>query len=124
MVLNSRSEYSRCKIGRLTLEHLDNIKGMQEEDGSDKGEEQEVDWSDILMRKQREMDREIVRGRGTNQLNVGNIKRKDRADTKQNNRRVKRRKYALLGEDWGLLEAKSTFEVAPDPMRGQTKTPV
>ena len=43
---------------------------------------------------------------------------------KQNNRRVKRIKYALLREDWGLLEAKSTFEVAPNPMIGQTKTPV
>ena len=63
------------------------------------------------------MDREVIRGRGISQLNVDNNKRKDRADAKQNNTRVKRRKYALLGEDWGLLET-------PDPTRVQTKTPV
>ena len=50
-------------------------------------------------------------------MNISNNKRKGGGEVKQTNRRVKRRKYALVGEDWGLEREQEEITSIPTKIK-------
>ena len=88
MVLNSKSEFSRCKIQRLSLDQQTDEEQMDET--SDRGEEQMGNCSDRLLRLRDMKDKESKRG-------IENVKRtisrKNKRNEDQDTRRKKKRKY-------------------------------
>ena len=99
MVLNSKSEFSRCKISRLSLEQLDRD---EEQGGFGKGlgEELTKDWTTHLLEKRDGVDRDNRQNLGRVQSSIS-IKRIGEDQVAP--RRVKKRRYELLGEEWGTI---------------------
>ena len=99
MVLNSKSEFSRCKISRLSLEQLDRD---EEQGGFGKGlgEELTKDWTTHLLEKRDGVDRDSRQKLGRVQSSIS-IKRIGEDQVAP--RRVKKRRYELLGEEWGTI---------------------
>ena len=56
-------------------------------------------------------------GRHEMSMKTSNNKRKGGGEVKQTNRRVKRRKYALVGEDWGLEREKEEITSIPTKIK-------
>ena len=86
MVLNSKRQYSRCKIGRLTLEFMeDNNKERHWKDVSYEGEELATDWVETLMKRRREMDKNNMKelGRHERSMKTSNKKRNGGGEVKQ-----------------------------------------
>ena len=104
LVLNSKSEFSRCKITRLSLEQLDKEK-EQEVNGSGLGEELLKDWSRHMLDRRDKVDKDSRQRLGR----VSTSESSKRIGAAQEpTRRVKKRKYELVGEDWGLIDEEGT----------------
>ena len=89
IVLNSKSEFSRCKISRLSLEQLDGDKG-REGDGKGLGDELRKDWTIGMLQKRDGVDRESRKQLGR----VIRTKRsKGSGEDPDVPKKVKRRKY-------------------------------
>ena len=104
-VLNSRTEYNRCSIQRLTLEQNiphEDAGGEQDQGYGDAGDE----WTEQWLEKRDEIDKKNRASLGRVDHKVMN-KRKEQATT-ENVKRTKRRKYAVLGEEWGLEGSRET----------------
>jgi hypothetical protein len=99
LVLNSKAEFSRCKIQRLSLDQKTDEEQMDK--ARDRGEEQLGDCSDRLLRQRDKKDKEKRRGIEKVQR-TSSMKNKQTED--QGTRRKKKRKYHLLSENWGLEE--------------------
>ena len=96
VVLNSRSEFNRCSISRLTLEQKENDilnQNQSEEDFA-------TDWSGPLLARRDESDRSLRRKLGRAGKRCGMKREQDEGAGA--GRRKKRRKYQTLDEDWGL----------------------
>ena len=94
-VLNSKSEYSRCKITRLSLEK---IMTENEQVQLDKASElKEKDWTEVMLSKRDYQDRQ-----GLGEVRVSEVSKR-KAEGKAT-RRTKKRKYNIIGENWGLGE--------------------
>ena len=63
IVLNSKSEFSRCKISRLSLEQLDGDKGW-EGNGKGLGDELKKDWTIGMLQRRDNVDRDSRGARG------------------------------------------------------------
>ena len=111
LVLNSRSEFNRCSISRLSLEQVrtpDTI--IEEQLAEGQGEEDlTTDWTEHLLAQRDRADQESRQILGKVRT-VDSHKRKDvEGDIL---RSKKRRKYALVEEGWGEQEEnknKSSF---------------
>ena len=97
LVLNSKAEFNRCKITRLSLhlgEDLDQAKQGYEQENDEMdgvGERPpEKDWTASLMERRDRTDQE-------------SRKRLERIEKKAT-KRSRKRKYEIVGEDWGLVE--------------------
>ena len=103
-VLNSRTEYNRCSIQRLTLEQNipQDTGGEQDQGYGGAGDE----WTEQWLEKRDAADKENRASLGRVQLKVM-PKRKEQATT-ENVKRTKRRKYVVLGEEWGLEGSRET----------------
>ena len=100
LVLNSKAEFSRCKISRLSLEQVS--QDQQFSEASDLGREQEEpreEWTDGLLRKRDKLDK-VNRSR-LGMVKLTGSKKRENKELKTP-RRVKRRKFNLIGEEWGL----------------------
>ena len=96
IVLNSKSEYNRCSITRLSLQEEDNFKKNEQQEGM---KDLEIDWTEKLLEKRDDEDRE-ARKRLGRAATVDSRKRKDAGP--EGGRRTKRKKYTVGDEDWGL----------------------
>ena len=92
ITLNSRAEYNHCQITRLSLE--------QEDQGGEA--DMDTDWTIGMLENRDKVDGELRKSLG--RVNrTESIKRKD--DTTVS-KMWKRRKYNLVGEDWGVTGRK------------------
>ena len=93
-VLNSKSEYSRCKITRLSLEN------SSEEQEVEKGEKVDhTDWTTGLL--ERRLGRDKLDRQSLDGLKMTDSSKRKNDHTKTG-RKPKRRKYEIISEDWGL----------------------
>ena len=97
-VLNSKSEYSRCKITRLSLEKIMTENEQVQLDKASKLEEK--DWTEVMLSKRDYQDRQDRQGLG--EVRVSEVSKR-KAEGKAT-RRTKKRKYNIIGENWGLGE--------------------
>ena len=102
VVLNSRGEFNRCKISRLSLEQV--IKEQDNEQFGDMGEEDlDKDWTEKMLKDRDMVDRECRQALG--RVNIKVASKRGVQDKKGG----KKHKYARL-EEWGLHEVnKNTF---------------
>ena len=104
-VLNSKGEYDRCKIHMLTIgkEVLSNIgTRSQEEEDWNIGTDVRV-GEDFLLEKRKKRDRV---NKVKNVVKPGSVGGQKRGlnDSEGLGRQSKKRKYLLLGENWGQLD--------------------
>ena len=104
MILNSKSEYDRCRIPRLVLEEQEEDKLEEQELETTKKnlEEQAKKWSTEKYNEKREQDLRSWRLNGDNPGSTMRNKREQ--DFQDGTRRKKRRKYKLMEQDWGTRE--------------------
>ena len=102
LTLNSRGEFNRCSIPRLTLGVL------EEEDRADQADNVEEvvgeDWTSQMLEKRDRVDKgdRDALGRA---VKTDSCKRKEQEEAPQNRGRGrKRQKYKALDEDWGMVE--------------------
>ena len=105
VTLNSKSEYNRCKITRLSLEQAEEEKTEYSTYMSKNEEDISDDWSDHMLTRRDMVDK-------TDRLSLGKLemtsvsKRKDDSECGEG-KTIKRRrtlKYDRLGDDWGNAE--------------------
>ena len=99
LVLNSKSEYNRCKITRLSLEQGEDLDNFEQEQHSDMAGDgdfaMDKDWTASLLEKRDEKDQDKRRGLGKVEKTSGRKRRENgAADTK---RSKKKRKYGTIG---------------------------
>ena len=102
VTLNSRGEFNRCKITRLSLEQMDHENGSKEHEGHDHGRETDtdMDWTTSMLKNRDRVDGEWRKTLGR----VTTIESSKRKDATEATKRSKKRKYDLIGEDWGVAE--------------------
>ena len=101
LTLNSRGEFNRCSIPRLTL-------GLEEENLAEhpdsQGEEYEDDrddWTDLMLLHRDEADRLSREALGRAGI-TESCKRVGEEQSAPAMKRRKKQKYELLSEDWGM----------------------
>ena len=101
-VLNSRSEYDRCRIHRLTIEGNEIPKcAPQMGNGGEVPHNQgESEGEQYLLQKRRQKDK-LVTGTGTHSSLTSGQKRGIVYDSGDTGKAPKRRKYVLVGVEWG-----------------------
>ena len=96
MVLNSKGEYNRCHITRLSLGNSEDFHDKQAEQGGE--EDLDKDWTEVLLAGRDRVDKDDRQGLGRMELYKGAKRKEDNAGTK----RKKRMRYARLEDDWGM----------------------
>ena len=119
-ILNSKTEYDRCKIPRLVVQEEDEEQLRKEEEQEITEINKELDreqneWGSRKSDERSGESKEIVRNFGGIQER-SNPKKREGAEA--GNRRKKKLKYAPLGEEWGYtnMEEQQTqlpLELAP-----------
>ena len=119
LTLNSKSEFNRCKITRLSLEqpevtdYVNTYKDKMEEDVKD-------DQTEQLLKKRDLADREDRRCLGRADM-AGSQKRKEEPDGNATRKNHKKMKYAKLGDDWGLSEDRSANSFLYSGLEGTSR---
>ena len=108
-VINSKGEYNRCKIGRLTLENQEgDHKNLQEDRGlrevgenTRDGEKMIEDWerSTILQKRVEELQGKVDLRRGVAKTTPS--KRHGSGEQSPAKKKKSKWKYPLLDQDWG-----------------------
>ena len=102
MALNSKAEYDRCRIHRLTVDQPDDGRTTWTE--SDDGKHQDGSMGEqFLLDKRKQMDMEVRKSYGPPVVSMSS-KRKDQVEDPD--RPGKRRKYVLVSKDWGMSNNK------------------
>ena len=97
-MLNSRTEYNRCSIPRLTLEQTSNEQAENTLQKDYCEEDITVDWTEQMLLKRVQSD-------GENRKKLGRAEKSEVCKRKRGTgggRRSKKRKYEMLDEDWGI----------------------
>ena len=123
-ILNSKSEYDRCYIPRLTVEEKDTreLALLEEQEAKKNREQQDEDmaeWDSAKLRSRREQDRAESSRIGTIEVRISGEKR-EQEQLQGNGRRSKRPKQEVLGEQWGKEQPESNIrepmhDVPPPP---------
>ena len=100
-VLNSKGEYDRCKIHRLTIgsDALENIGTEYHQDDWNSGNNARV-GEEALLERRKHMDIK-TRGRNVLKPSMGGGKKRGMDEIEGPGRKSKKRKYVLLGGNWG-----------------------
>ena len=110
MILNSKSEFDRCKIPKLVIEEQEEDKLEEKElENAKRGlEEQAKMWSTRKYKEKREQD--MMSWKGDERSRGDTKKNKREQDSQEGNRRKKRKKYKhkVMEEDWGSGEQGAT----------------
>ena len=102
MILNSKSEYDRCKIPRLVLEEdtskeQEEIENRELQSLLESLNEEEEEWGAA---KAKERSRELMKTNAElGPLEPVRATKREQEQTK--GRKAKKLKYAVLGADWG-----------------------
>ena len=99
-VLNSRGEYNRSKIHRLTVdkEEEHKVEGEQCLEGSEGSSRLSgTEGERCLMDKRKKMDRKNITG---TDIRANKSQKRGNKDYLEDKRRSKKRKFALVGEQW------------------------
>ena len=121
-ILNSKSEFDRCRIPRLVMEEEDEeqIEKEQEEDLMNTRaaiEQQAKEWGAEAYDRRKEDDWKNWKMKTTSESQ--NQKRTNDDDTKTPGRRRKKRRFETLPEGWGEhQEGAMTRMVTPSPVDG------
>ena len=108
-VLNSRGEYNRSRIHRLTINKEEEQSNWGEQDSSGTERESMEFGERCLMDRRKQMDREKTSTTGTGtQLNKG--QKRGNTEYVDDKRKTKKRKFALVGEQWGSKKGASGLE--------------
>ena len=103
MILNSKSEYDRCKIPRLIVEEeeVTEEQSMEQQlrEVQASIEEQATAWSNTKYKEQRDMDRGSWKQ--AREPKGSRTRKEHQQDEMEQNKRKKRRKYTLVEENWG-----------------------
>ena len=99
-LLNSKSEFNRCSIVRLTLEKEEN-KTKEDQQGESMDGATEDMWEGRMLQKREESDRFKRRELGRPDSTTTAGKRREQGAREGRTRPTKRRKHETLGEDWG-----------------------
>ena len=102
MVLNSKSEFDRCKIPRLQLEQIDEeeLRSMGEQElmeDLNTLEEHSRKWSSRKYEERKKKDNARVWSRETR----SNVREQEDDDSQEKKRAKKKRKFVLMEENWG-----------------------
>ena len=102
-ILNSKSEFSRCKIPRLVLEDVDDEEEqiqeqLDREEYTRNVEEQAEIWGAQALQERKDEDRRRWKGAGKQKVS----KRMEEAPVEQ--RKRKKLKYSPVEESWGMEE--------------------
>ena len=106
LVLNSRSEFNRCSISRLSLEQVITPDIDPEVPLAEERVEEDLttDWTEQLLVNRDRADQQNRQVLGRVET-AGSYKRKE-GDIDIMSSKKKKRKYALAGEEWGEQELK------------------
>ena len=106
-ILNSRSEYSRCRITRLTLgkgDEKENEKmSNEQDDGAEEYWGEQTEWSQGLLAKREELDKKGRKALGAPEKTTSK-KRLEEEGGKgctEKKRRSKKLKHSMIPEEWG-----------------------
>ena len=122
-ILNSKSEYNRCHIPRLRVEDKD-----EEEEREQRTSLEQDRLEEELSKEQTEWEKDKTRSRDKERrqkaMKIGNkgatvkgAKRTQKTEGSKAAPSSKRRKYALLGEDWGELPSSNITGEQPNQER-------
>ena len=105
-ILNSKSEFDRCKIPRLTVEQEDEEevkKALEEELHLDKliVEEQANSWGATQYRARKEQEIGDLGSLGSQPTKTSRSRQDDDMEDKDSGRAKKKRRYKLLDDNWG-----------------------
>ena len=107
VVLNSQTEYNRCHIPRLRVEEEEETSKRKAQDMEEMEqierelEREQMSWETGKTKDRDKERQEIVwRSSDIRERRKGSNKKR-REQTMEPERKGKRRKYCLLGEDWG-----------------------
>ena len=112
-ILNSKSEYDRCKIPRLVLEEEDEVEQKRQgerelQEDLDSIEEHAEAWGRIKFSEKQKEDKQRW---SDQEKTTGTGKRRKNPDVPEiQQKRSKRLKYDLLGESWGEEEQITSLE--------------
>ena len=110
-VLNSKGEYNRSKIHRLTIDKGEE-QGILGEHRPEKSEgnngEVLLEGERCLMDRRKRMDQNITTGTG---IAIQKSQKRGNNDKLEDRRRSKKRKFAIVGEDWGNKKGSSGLEL-------------
>ena len=121
-ILNSKSEYNRCHIARLRVE---DEKEEEEREQETRREQEQIDT--LLVKEQEDWKRAKTRNRDEERRETLNRIKKKRTgyEGARNQKRIKegskeapskRRRFALIEEDWGELQTTTAGEPQLSPV--------
>ena len=102
-VLNSKGEYDRCEIHRLTIRKEDpGIIETESNEDCNSGKDIRM-GEDFLLEKRKKLDRDNRMKKNGNGLQCGPVRsqKSGMIETEGSGRHSKKRKYVLLGDNWG-----------------------
>ena len=114
-ILNSKAEFDRCWIPRLVLEQVDEeeeerLEKQREQEEWEKIEEQANSWGEQALQKRKEDDQK--QWKGAPKTTSGS---KRFAKSSKEQRKMKRRKYNNVEEDWGTKEIMVESHIDMEP---------
>ena len=110
-ILNSKSEYNRCHIPRLQLEEQEQEEELKRREQEEKEEQEQAVEEQILEWEQiRTIDISREQRKKGAKLTEKSHKRREQGVEGEKERKVKRRKFKLLAENWGDEEKPTELE--------------
>ena len=102
LTLNSKGEFNRCSIPRLTLGLDDDLADQPGDLGEDGEDGDKDDWTELMLQQRDEKDKldRIKLGRP----GVSSSNKRLGGEQESSTRRRKKKKYEVLEEDWGMTE--------------------
>ena len=116
-ILNSKSEFDRCRITRLVIEEEDEIKIREQENREleqdwNKIEDQAREWEDQTLIKRSKDDQK--KWSSQMKTTVGQKREQEGLQGARKRRKIRSYKHEILGADWG--EQKTPKEPGSDPI--------
>ena len=100
-VLNSKGEFNRCRIPRLVVEETEETEKLEEQRVQETMKLLDKEQSRWETNKLRMRDQQHLRSRSSANNDTKNKKRAATYQKEQPNKKIKRRKYMIIGEAWG-----------------------
>ena len=122
--LNSRGEYNRCSIQRLSLgnesESDPKHDNMVDQNAMERGEEDTtIDWTTGMLDKRDKRDQMDRVGLGRAEPSMSSKRKGEDGATKS--RKSKKKRYEVMGDDWGQTEDEEKARFLQSGLEGVPK---